>query len=111
VELLDISEQSAILLSAKNLKDTAHSNVYIRKWLNDIEREQDKLLRDRCLKLNDKYPADSEGKRRFSVINGHIRERRSNGSINFNKTVNYDALLCDNPINANARNSTTSDTE
>ena len=109
VELLDNIEQSAILLSAKNLKDTRYSNVYIRKWLNDDEREKDKFLRDRCLKLNEKYPCNIEGKKRFSVINGFIRERRENGSINFKKEINYDKLLNGNCANAN--NSDASETE
>jgi hypothetical protein len=109
IELLDAAEQSAILLSARNLKGTIHNNVYIRRWLSVSDRDHDKLLRSHCSKLNAKYPSDTVGKNRFSVINGHIRERRANGSINFTKTINHDLLLRDDSINAS--NPTASDTD
>ena len=93
MELLANAEQSTILLSAKYLKNTHYDKVYIRIWLSDNEREKDKLLRDRCYKLNQKFPSNTDGKKLYSVINGYIRERRLNGSINFNQEVDYDKLL------------------
>ena len=93
MELLDNAEQSTVLLSAKNLKDTRYDKIYIRKWLSDDEREKDKLLRDRCCKLNQKFPSNLDGKKLYTVVNGYIQERRHNGSINFNNEVDYDKLL------------------
>ena len=61
-ELLDNADQTTVLLSAKNLKDTCCDKIYIRKWLSDDEREKDKLLRDRYYKLNEKYPSNIDGK-------------------------------------------------
>ena len=70
-----------------------HDKVYIHKWLSNDEREKDKLLRDRCYKLNQKFRSNIDGEKLYTVINGYIRKRRHNGSINFNKEVDYDKLL------------------
>ena len=94
VELLDNAEQFTILLSAKNLKDTRYDKVYIRKWLSNDEREKDKLLRDRCYKLNQKFPSNIDGKKLYTVINGYIRERRHNGLINSTSTKKSIVTSC-----------------
>jgi hypothetical protein len=92
VELGSKSDQSQLLRSAKLLKDTEHSSVYIRKWLTKEEMDVDKKLREQCAKLNDSQEQTTEGKKRYVVINKDIRKRRNSGHLD-SKKVDVAALL------------------
>ena len=75
--------------------------MFIRKWLSDEEREKNKALRGICYKLNDKFPPGPDGKKLYTVIDGHIHRRLQNGSIDFKKLVDHEKLLAAKPQPSN----------
>ena len=60
-----------------------------------MDREKDKALRGLCFigLLNEKFLPSHVGKKLYKVINGHIRKKHQNGSINFKELVDYEKLL------------------
>ena len=70
--------------------------MFIRKWLSDEAREKDKALRGICFNLN-KFPPGPDDKELCTVIDGHIRRKLQNSSIDFKKLVDHEKIPAAKP--------------
>ena len=82
--------------------------MFVRKWLSKEELAAERILRDKCNKLNDANGRIQSGHKPYVIIDGQVRERRNDtGRINYNKSINIDLLLAEpaaevtNPIHTN----------
>jgi len=86
-------ERNIILRNAKSLAGSRFKEVFVRKWLSKEEKEADNILRAKCKNVNSISGRLINGKNSFVVVNGHIRERKDDGSIDYRKSVDVESLL------------------
>ena len=81
-----------VFCNAKSLASTAlYRSVFVRKWLTKEELAAERILRDKCNKLNDAKGRNQSGHKPYVIIDCHVRERRNdNGRINYKKSVDID---------------------
>jgi hypothetical protein len=79
IELRSASDASEILKRAKQLRyDDYYANTYIYKWLSDSEI---KLRHNQCDALNKSVPIRKDGKNKYVVASGEIRQRDNSGRL------------------------------
>ena len=65
VELQSNTEQCNALRAARNLKGTKFSKVFLKKWLSNEALNKEKLIRDKCYKLNQAHTSVADEKKTF----------------------------------------------
>ena len=91
-----------VIRNAKVLSSTPFSQVFVRKWLSKDELHSERLLRDKCNKLNELKGLNSKGQKPFIIIDGRVRERLDDGRINYRKSIDIDSLLTTCSVKATA---------
>jgi hypothetical protein len=91
-------DRSNIIRNAKMLSSTPFSQVFVRKWLSKDELHSERMLREKCNKLNDLRGLNLKGQKPFIIIDGRVRERLDDGRINYRKSIDIDSLLATHSV-------------